>query len=97
MTNTEHRAPAEPAYDELRSRISIARSVLGHAPLYRAVTLALSALDGASLAELAAEPSAPSTEPPPGEPRQYLRGWHDGYDAGHAAAVDQSRRSDSAA
>lgn len=78
----------EPTTDELRSRIDIARSVLGHAPLYRAVRKALAALDGASLEELAADRDE-AKEPPPGEPREYLRGWHDGYDAGHAAKLER--------
>lgn len=67
--------------DELRSRVGIARSVLGHAPLYRAVREALAALDGATLEELAANQEG-APDPPDGEPREYLRGWHDGYDAG---------------
>ena len=73
---------------ELRGRIAIARSVLGHAPLYRAVAKALRALDGASLEELAADQDEPDGAPE-GEPREYLRGWHDGYDAGYAAGRDR--------
>lgn len=73
---------------ELRSRIAIAKSVLGHAPLYRSVVKAQSALDGASLEELAASQSQPDGCPE-GMPRVYLRGWHDGYDAGFAAALEQ--------
>lgn len=73
---------------ELRGRIAIARSVLGHAPLYRAVTKALSALDGASLEDLAADQDQPDG-PPEGEPREYLRGWHDGYDCGYAAGLER--------
>lgn len=73
---------------ELRSRIAIARSVLGHAPLYRAVRKALAALDGATLEELAADEGEPE-EPPAGEPQMYLRGWHDGWDAGHAAGLER--------
>jgi hypothetical protein len=74
---------------ELRSRIANARSVLGHAPLYRSVRKALAALDGASLEELAADRDAP--ERPPGEgSAEYLSGWHDGYDAGYAAALERS-------
>lgn len=76
----------EPGPDELRSRIAIARSVLGHAPLYRAVRKALAALNGASLADLAADRDE-TKEPPAGEPRDYLRGWHDGYDAGYATGL----------
>ena len=88
MTTTGHGAPQEPTYDELRSRIAIARSVLGHAPLYRAVSQALAALDGATLAELAADHREPA-EPPEGEPRMYLHGWHDGWDAGYATGTER--------
>jgi hypothetical protein len=76
------------SYDELRSRLALARSVLGHAPLYRAVRKALAALDGATLEELAAREDDQQA-PPPGEPREYLRGWHDGWDAGHTAGLEQ--------
>lgn len=84
----------EPGYDELRSRISIARSVLGHAPLYRAVRMGLAALDGATLEELAARENV-AQEPPHGEPAEYLRGWHDGWDARDAAETE--RRGDGTA
>jgi len=73
---------------ELRARIAIARSVLGHAPLYRSVRKALAALDGATLEELAADHDAPERCPDEGS-REYLRGWHDGHDAGRAAALEQ--------
>jgi hypothetical protein len=73
---------------ELRARIAIAKSVLGHAPLYRAVTKALEALNGASLEELAAADCG-RQEAPAGS-REYLRGWHDGHDAGHADALEQA-------
>lgn len=73
---------------ELRSRIAIARSVLGHAPLYRAVRKALAALDGASLAELAADDDRPERCPEEGS-REYLRGWHDGHDAGMSTALER--------
>lgn len=79
----------ELSLDELRSRVDIARSVLGHAPLYRAVQKALRALDGATLEELAAD-AGESGDPPDGEPREYLRGWHDGHDAGYAAGRERS-------
>jgi hypothetical protein len=72
---------------ELRARIAIAKSVLGHAPLYRATTKALAALEGASLEELAADDCGPQ-EAPAGS-REYLRGWHDGHDAGYAAALER--------
>lgn len=78
----------QPGAEELRSRIVNAKSVLGHAPLYRAVCLALSALDGATLKQLAAADEQ-RPDPPAGEPRQYLRGWHDGYDAGYAAGLER--------
>jgi hypothetical protein len=72
---------------ELRGRIAIAKSVLGHAPTYRSTMKALAALDGASLEELAGWDGAPQ-EAPAGS-REYLHGWHDGYDAGHAAGLEQ--------
>lgn len=72
---------------ELRERIVLARSILGHAPLYRAVQEALAALDGASLEELCARRDEPGV-PPPGS-AVYLRGWHDGHDAGYAAALER--------
>lgn len=75
---------------ELRERIVLAKSVLGHAPTYRSTLKALAALDGASLAELAAWDCGPQDAP--GGSREYLRGWHDGYDAGHAAALEQAGR-----
>jgi hypothetical protein len=73
---------------ELLGRIAIVRSVLGHAPTYRSTIKALAALDGASLEELAAMDCGPQ-EAPAGS-REYLHGWHDGYDAGHAAALEQA-------
>jgi hypothetical protein len=73
---------------ELRARISIARSVLGHAPLYRAVQEALAALEGASLADIAASRDLPERCPEEGS-REYLRGWHDGHDAGYAVARER--------
>lgn len=89
MTVAHHRDQgAELSGDELRIRIALAKSVLGHAPLYRAVRKALAALDGASIAELAAAEDEPR-EPPRGEQREYLRGWHDGWDAGYAAGTDR--------
>ena len=87
MANLEQDAPPELSSDELRSRIVIARSVLGHAPAYRAIRKALQALAGATLEELAADQDV-SQEPPPG-PREYLRGWHDGWDAGYTTAVQR--------
>ena len=78
----------EPAA-ELHARIVNAKSVLGHAPLYRAVRLALAALDGATLAQLADDDDATPQEPPAGEPREYLRGWHDGWDARDAAQYER--------
>lgn len=82
-----------PSYDELSSRIAIARSVLGHAPLYRAVRKALAALEGASLEQLASD-EREAHDVPPGSAAN-LRYWHDGYDAGYAAALE--RRDGSAA
>jgi len=79
---------AEPGREELRSRIAIARSVLSHAPLYRAVTEALAALNGARLAEIAADAGA-AHDTPAGS-AENLRYWHDGYDAGYAAALERS-------
>lgn len=73
---------------ELRACIAIAKSVLGHAPTYRSTMKALAALDGASLEELAAWDCGP--EEAPAGSREYLHGWHDGYDAGHAAALEQA-------
>lgn len=73
---------------ELRARIVLARSVLGHAPLYRAVSKALAALDGASIEDLAASADRPECVPEEGS-REYLRGWHDGHDAGYAAALER--------
>ena len=81
---------------ELRARIALARSVLGHAPLYRAVTKALAALDGASIEELAADTGETGTAPA-GESREFLRGWHDGYDAGYASALERDVPSGTAA
>lgn len=79
----------EVTFEEMHSRIVNAKSVLGHAPLYRAVRLALAALDGATLGELAAADDVTPQEPPPGEPREYLRGWHDGWDARDAAQLER--------
>lgn len=81
---------SEPTTDELRNRITLAKSVLGHAPLYRAVQEALSALDGASLEDLCSQRDEPGV-PPPGS-REYLRGWHDGHDSGYAAALERLRQ-----
>ena len=78
----------ELSNDELRSRIALAKSVLGHAPLYRAVRKALRALDGASIEELAAAELDGAQEPPDDEPRMYLRGWHDGWDARFAQETE---------
>jgi hypothetical protein len=80
--------PEEPTPEQLRNRITLARSVLGHAPAYRAVRKALAALEGASLAELAADQEV--TEDPPDGPREYLRGWHDGWDAGYTTALERA-------
>lgn len=77
---------------ELRAQISIVRSILGHAPLYRAVRKALATLDGATLEELAADLDLPERCPDEGS-REYLRGWHDGYDAGRAAGLEQAAHS----
>jgi hypothetical protein len=88
MANLEQGAPDEPTYQELRDRINIARSVLGYAPAYRAVRKALAALDGATLDELAADQKV-AQDPPAGEPREYLRGWNDGWDAGYTTAVQR--------
>ncbi len=87
MARLEQDAPRELSNAELRSRVDIARSILGHAPAYRAVRKALAALDGATLEELAAD-QAVVQEPPDG-PREYLRGWNDGYDAGYATATQR--------
>ena len=92
MARLEQDAPPELSNAELRSRVDIARSVLGHAPAYRAVRKALRVLDGATLEELAADQEV--TQEPPEGPREYLRGWHDGYDAGYTTAI---QRRDSAA
>jgi len=81
---------------ELRARIALAKSVLGHAPLYRAVVKALAALEGASLEALAADSGEREKhETPPGS-REYLRGWHDGHDAGYAAALERAAQGDPA-
>jgi hypothetical protein len=87
MARLEQDAPSEPSSAELRSRVAIARSVLGHAPAYRAIRKALQALDGATLEELAADQEV-APEPPDG-PREYLRGWHDGWDAGYTTATER--------
>lgn len=79
--------PETPSYDELRSRNALARSVLGHAPGWRAVRKALAALDGASLEELAAD-QAVSTAAPDG-PENYLKGWNDGWEAGYATGMER--------
>lgn len=81
-------APQELSNDELRSRIDIARGVLGHAPAYRAIRKAVRALEGATLEELAADQEV-TEDPPGGQPREYLRGWHDGWDAGYTTAVER--------
>lgn len=73
--------------DEMWNRIVIAKSVLGHAPGMRAIRKALEALDGATLEELAADQDV-SEEPPPG-PREYLRGWNDGFEVGYATAAER--------
>ncbi len=91
-----HGSVTEPSHAELRDRVVLARSVLGHAPLYRAVRLALRALEGASIEELVAEDS-PHEHPAADEPREYLRGWHDGYDAGRAAGLEQRNEDGTAA
>lgn len=88
MPRLEQDAPEDLSNDELRARIAIAKSVLGHAPLYRAIRKALSALEGATLEELAADQDV-AKEPPLGEPREYLRGWHDGWDAGYTTAFER--------
>lgn len=88
MGRLQQDSPPELGSDELRSRIAIARSVLGHAPAYRAVRKALKALDGATLEELAADQDVAS-EPPEGEQREYLRGWNDGWDAGYTTAAQR--------
>ena len=87
MARLEQDAPHELSNAELRSRVDIARSILGHAPAYRAVRKALAALDGATLEELAADQEV--TQEPPDGPREYLRGWHDGYDAGYTTAAER--------
>ena len=87
MGRLEENEPPELSSAELRSRVAIARSVLGHAPAYRAIRKALRALDGATLEELAADQEV--TQDPPDGPREYLRGWHDGYDAGYTTAAER--------
>ena len=87
MARLDQDAPPELSNAELRSRVAIARSVLGHAPAYRAVRKALAALDGATLEELAADQEG--AQDPPEGPREYLRGWHDGYDAGYVTAAQR--------
>lgn len=87
MARLDEDAPPELSNEELRSRVAIARSVLGHAPAYRAIRKALAALDGATLEELAGDQEV--TQEPPGGPREYLRGWHDGWDAGYTTAVQR--------
>ena len=88
MGRLEEDAPLELSSAELRSRVAIARSVLGHAPAYRAIRKALRALDGATLEELAADQEV-TQEPPEGQPREYLSGWHDGYDAGYTTDIER--------
>lgn len=88
MAELQPDASPQPTYEELRDRIVIARSVLGWAPLYRAVRKALAALDGVSLKDLAADDDRPQRPPEEGSV-EYLRGWHDGYDAGYAAALER--------
>ena len=89
MARLEEDAPQEPTSAELRSRVDIARSVLRHAPTYRAIRKALRALDGATLAELAADQEV-TQDPPEDESREYLRGWHDGWDAGYTTAIERT-------
>lgn len=88
MPRLEQDAPRELSSEELRSRIAIAKGVLGHAPAYRAIRKALAALEGATLEELAADQEV-AQDPPGGQPREYLRGWHDGWDAGYTTAVER--------
>jgi hypothetical protein len=88
MANPQSDAPREPTHAELRDRVVNARSVLGDAPLYRAVRKALAALDGASLEDLAAG-HVEHEHPAGDEPREYLRGWQDGYDAGYVAGAER--------
>jgi hypothetical protein len=87
MAKLEPGASPELTSDELHGRIALAKSVLGHAPAYRAMRKALAALEGASLAELAADQEV--TDDPPDGPREYLCGWHDGWDAGYTTAVQR--------
>ena len=87
MTDQNPVPDLEPDFDELRSRVAIARSVLGHAPLYRAVRKALDALNGATLAALAADDDRAHAVP--AGSAENLRYWHDGYDAGYAAALER--------
>jgi len=87
MARPEQDSPGEPGNAEMRSRVAIARSVLGHAPAYRAIRKALAALDGATLEELAADQEV-TREPPDGS-RDYLCGWHDGWDAGYTTAMER--------
>lgn len=87
--------PDEPTREELLERVALARSVLGHAPLYRAVRNALGALDGSSLEQLCAERE--DVGGAPGGSAENLRYWHDGHDAGYAAALEATRRDGSAA
>lgn len=96
MGRLEQDAPPELGNDELRSRLAIARSVLGHAPAYRAIRKALRALDGATLEELAADQDGPH-DPPDGQPREYLRGWNDGWDAGYTTAAERHAAPETAA
>ena len=87
MARLEQDEPGELSNAEMQSRVAIAKSVLGHAPAYRAIRKALAALDGATLEELAADQDA--TQEPPDGPREYLRGWHDGWDAGYTTAAER--------
>lgn len=96
MGRLEEDAPPELSGDELRSRVAIAKSVLGHAPAYRAIRKALRALDGATLEELAADQEV-TQDPPDGQPREYLSGWHDGWDAGYATALERAGGADGTA
>lgn len=96
MPRLEQDSPEELSNAELRSRIAIAKGVLGHAPAYRAIRKALRALEGATLEEMAADQEV-TQDPPDGQPREYLRGWHDGWDAGYTTAVERFGNSETAA
>lgn len=76
MSTEVTEATEELGIDELRSRLALARSVLGHAPAYRAIRKALRALEGATLEELAADQEVTADAP-------------DGWDAGYTTAVQR--------